>query len=241
MGGIDWGKYTRDSNSPDTVRSHITDRLTQILAVQGCDFPSVKFVTAPYHVGVPAYRILQPIRPIHQRRKQLGGRKGQPDDGGWREVAAFQERVRRTAGLMVFCDELPDDHNRVELDPALTDEAGIPAPKLFYRRGDNTERMLAYGMERCREAMEAAGAARIVSAEKLQAAPGHYLGTARMGADPERSVVDAWGRAHDVRNLFIIDGSVFTSAGSSVPTSTIQALALRTADYVKDNARELAG
>ena len=155
--------------------------------------------------------------------------------------AAFQERVRRTAGLMVFCDELPDDHNRVELDPALTDEAGIPAPKLFYRRGDNTERMLAYGMERCREAMEAAGAARIVSAEKLQAAPGHYLGTARMGSDPERSVVDPWGRAHDVRNLFIIDGSVFTSAGSTVPTSTIQALALRTADYVKDNAREFTG
>ena len=155
--------------------------------------------------------------------------------------AAFQERVRRTAGLMVFCDELPDDHNRVELDPTLTDAAGIPAPKLFYRRGDNTERMLAYGIERCREVLEAAGAARIVSAEKLQAAPGHYLGTARMGSDPEGSVVDAWGRAHDVRNLFIIDGSVFTTAGSTVPTSTIQALALRTADYVKDNAREFTG
>ena len=172
---------------------------------------------------------------------RVGGGRERKLPWGRAHHAAFQERVRRTAGLMVFCDELPDDHNRVELDPALTDEAGIPAPKLFYRRGDNTERMLAYGMERCREAMEAAGAARIVSAEKLQAAPGHYLGTARMGSDPERSVVDPWGRAHDVRNLFIIDGSVFTSAGSTVPTSTIQALALRTADYVKDNAREFTG
>jgi choline dehydrogenase-like flavoprotein len=60
-----------------------------------------------------------------------------------------------------------------------------------------------------------------------------------MGSDPQRSVVDQWGRAHDVKNLFIIDGSVFTTGGSLVPTSSIHAIALRTADYIKNNARNL--
>ena len=153
--------------------------------------------------------------------------------------AAFRERLNQSVAMMMYCDELPEDCNRVELDPTLTDDAGIPAPKLFYRRGENTQKMLDFGMERLKEVMEAAGATSIVSAEKVPPAPGHYLGTARMGTDPNRSVVDQWGQAHDVRNLFIIDGSVFTTAGGCVPTSTIQAIALRTADYVKNNSKEL--
>jgi choline dehydrogenase-like flavoprotein len=54
-----------------------------------------------------------------------------------------------------------------------------------------------------------------------------------------RSVVDKWGRCHDVANLFIIDGSVFTTSGVTEPTSTIQANALRIADYIKNNGRHL--
>ena len=168
-----------------------------------------------------------------------GRPSGQEVPWGAAHHAALRERMRQSVAMMMYCDELPEDFNRVELDPVLTDDAGIPAPRLFYRRGENTQRMLDFGMERCREVMEAAGATGIVSAEKVAPAPGHYLGTARMGTDPDRSVVDRWGRAHDVRNLFVIDGSVFTTAGSCVPTSTIQAIALRTADYVKSNARDL--
>ncbi len=59
------------------------------------------------------------------------------------------------------------------------------------------------------------------------------MGTARMGTDPERSVVNEWGRSHDVKNLFIVDGSIFVTAGAVNPTSTIQALALYVADAMK--------
>jgi choline dehydrogenase-like flavoprotein len=62
-----------------------------------------------------------------------------------------------------------------------------------------------------------------------------------MGNHPKTSVVDGWGRCHDVKNLFIIDGSVFVTSGTVTPTSTIQAIALRTADYIKDNAGNLPG
>jgi choline dehydrogenase-like flavoprotein len=67
----------------------------------------------------------------------------------------------------------------------------------------------------------------------------HLLGTVRMGDDPARSVVDAFGRAHDVPNLFVADGSVFVTCAALNPTSTIQALALRTADHIVATRRDL--
>ena len=65
------------------------------------------------------------------------------------------------------------------------------------------------------------------------------MGTARMGTDPNSSVVNEWGRCHDVRNLFIIDGSIFVTAGAVNPTCTIQALTLYIADSIKKNLANL--
>ena len=119
------------------------------------------------------------------------------------------------------------------------------APKLLYRRSDNTIKLLAFALQRAKELLEEAGATRITEAEwetksmGRGASPGHYLGTARMGNDRARSVVDKWGRALDVPNLFIIDGSVFVTSGATEPTSTIQANALRIADYITRNAKQL--
>jgi choline dehydrogenase-like flavoprotein len=145
----------------------------------------------------------------------------------------------------ITTSEAPDEINRIEIHPTLTDDFGIPAPKLFYQKTENTNKLLAFAFERAKELLETAGVTRIVSVGLDDqymgrgAAPGHYLGTARMGTDPARAVVDKWGRAHDVKNLFIIDGSVFTTSGVSAPTSTIQANGLRVADYFKKNAKQL--
>ena len=88
--------------------------------------------------------------------------------------------------------------------------------------------------------MEAAGAAEITSSSSaLEDAGWHLLGTARMGNDPEQSVVNSWGRSHDVKNLFIVDGSIFVTGGGLNPTSTIQALALHVADTMKKNLANL--
>jgi choline dehydrogenase-like flavoprotein len=67
----------------------------------------------------------------------------------------------------------------------------------------------------------------------------HLMGTARMGTDPERSVVNESGRCHDARNVFIVDGSIFVTAGGVNPTSTIQALALYIADTMKNSLANL--
>ena len=115
---------------------------------------------------------------------------------------------------------------------------------MIYTRGENTVKLLRYAMERGKQFMEAAGATNVTAEYDVKssgrgAAPGHYMGTARMGNEPDRSVVNQWGQTHDVRNLFIIDGSVFTTSGSHLPTSTIQAIALRTADDIKTHTQEL--
>jgi choline dehydrogenase-like flavoprotein len=147
---------------------------------------------------------------------------------------AYAELFDRTAGMVVICEDLPEPTNRVSLDPDLADSNGIPAPKVTYRLSDNSRAMLQHCVERAKEVLEAAGAVQTVAEAPLPFAGWHLMGT-----DPRTSVVNEWGRSHDVRNLFIIDGSVFVTAAAVNPTNTIQALALYVADAVKKNLANL--
>lgn len=140
----------------------------------------------------------------------------------------------------VACEDLPEAHNRVTLDPELKDSHGIPAPRIDYKVGENTQRMMEHGIARSVEILEAAGATQIhLPPPGVLNSPGHLLGTARMGTDPGRSVVNEWGRSHDVKNLFIVDGSIWVTSGGVNPTSTIQALALYIADQIKQRVATL--
>lgn len=146
------------------------------------------------------------------------------------------------AGLTIVSEDLPEEHNCVTLDPDLTDSDGIPAPKISYRLGENTRKILAHGEARAAEVLLAAGAKKILNKNQGKVwwrAGWHQMGTCRMGNDPETSVVNAWGRSHDVKNLFIVDGSIFVTAGAVNPTSTIQALALYIGESIKTNIANL--
>ena len=146
------------------------------------------------------------------------------------------------AGLTIVSEDLPEQHNCVTLDPDLTDSDGIPAPKITYRLGENTRKMLRHGEEQAKEILLAAGAKKVLSKndDKVWWRAGwHQMGTCRMGDDPETSVVNGWGRSHDVKNLFIVDGSIFPTAGAVNPTSTIQAMALYVGDRIKTNIETL--
>ncbi|MBX2881471.1 MAG: GMC family oxidoreductase, partial [Granulosicoccus sp.] len=145
------------------------------------------------------------------------------------------------AGLTVVSEDLPEESNTVTLDTQLTDSNGIPAPKIHYRVSDNTKAMLRHGEAKAEEVLLAAGAKSVLRSDgKVWWRAGwHQMGTARMGHDPERSVVNGWGRSHDVKNLFIVDGSIFVTSGAVNPTSTIQALALYIGDRIKTNIGNL--
>ncbi len=155
----------------------------------------------------------------------------EPVPWGAAHHATMRKRFGHSAGIAVMAEDLPEDLNRVELDPAARDSNGIPAPRVIYRASDNTVRMLAHGAGAARQVLEAAGAAQIFDSGRVQNFA-HYMGTARMGRDPKTSVVNLWNQAHDVPNLFIVDGSSFTTSGAVNPTSTIGALALRAADGI---------
>lgn len=145
----------------------------------------------------------------------------------------------RTAGMVAICEDLPEPTNTVTLDPELVDADGIPCPKIDYTLSENSRRMLDHAVARGREILDAAGAKDTLATAPLPPAGWHLMGTARMGRDPETSVVDEFGRCHDVKNLFVIDGSIFVTAAAVNPTNTIQALSLYVADHIKRNLENL--
>ena len=142
------------------------------------------------------------------------------------EIARLAQNGILWAGQI---EDLPEPHNRVTLSPDLVDGDGLPAPKVEYRISENTRKNLKFIVDRLVELHEAIGAIRIITQEIWVDQPGHLLGTARMGDDPATSVVDSYGKTHDVDNLYIADGSIFVTSGSANPTCTISALALRVA------------
>jgi 2-methyl-1,2-propanediol dehydrogenase len=157
----------------------------------------------------------------------------------------FKTRFSRGFGVFAIGDDLPNPDNRITLSAAMKDALGRPAPRLHYVPGDNDERMMRYQLARLEEIAKAAGAVDYKlndykDEEGVYRTPAwHLLGTCRMGADPEHSVVNKWHQAWDVPNLYIVDGSVFTTGGVVNPTPTVCALALRAAEHLRDNFQAL--
>ncbi len=142
-----------------------------------------------------------------------------------------------TAGVSVqFQGEvLPYKNNRIELDPTLKDDAGIPAARFHYSWHDNERAMFKDMIEVGNEILHKAGAEMLPNANPKPDPYGHsihYVGTARMGKDPRVSVTNKWSQSHDVANLFINDGAPFVTAGNQNPTLTILAFALRSSERV---------
>ncbi|HWP37267.1 MAG TPA: GMC family oxidoreductase [Gemmatimonadales bacterium] len=134
---------------------------------------------------------------------------------------------------------LPVESNSISLDPIVKDKWGRPAMRVTYRDHPDDVKMMAFLVDRAREVLQAAGAAKVwdVFPAQEQTAGAHLLGTCRMGNDPRDSVVDRYHRAHDVPNLFICDGSSFVTSGRGQPTMTIMALAFRAAEHITRFAR----
>lgn len=155
-------------------------------------------------------------------------------DGLW--GADFHRAVDTVFGRSftwgIQAEDLPEEGNRVTLDPDSTDPFGFPAARIEYTLSDNTTRMLDFNTARAVDAAEAAGAVETMVSDVWPTGIGHVLGTTRMGRDPRTSVVDPWCRTHDVENLYVIDGGVFVTGGSANPTATIMANAGRVVDRI---------
>ena len=148
-------------------------------------------------------------------------------DGHW--GPALREYMRdynHWFTLGVLAELLPRPENRVTIASGVTDQNGIPVARMDYTQCDNDRRNIAFATRTLHDIFDAAEAQDVLVIDRYA----HLVGGCRMGADPERSVVDADHRTWEVPNLFIADGSVMPTQGSANPALTIMALASRLAE-----------
>ena len=156
--------------------------------------------------------------------KQMMAAKG---SWGWGMRRAMMD-YNHWAAFGLLGEILPWADNTVTLSKTDKDQFGLPVAHVTFNLHDNDKKLRDFGRDKTMEIMRAAGAKEVVQ----EARYAHLVGAARMGKDPATSVVDGFGRSHDIPNLFICDGSVLPTQGSANPGLTIQALAARSADYL---------
>jgi len=157
--------------------------------------------------------------------------------------ADFKARVRRMQSgyLMMgwFCKIVARPENRVTVDPDRTDANGIPIAVVHFRFGENDLALWQDSVKGISEiGQNLKGEFFLDSTKNPAGFASHEVGTARMGKDPRKSVLNAYCQAHEVKNLFVTDGSAFTTSAEKNPTLTIMALSLRAADYIKEQRRK---
>ena len=152
------------------------------------------------------------------------------DPGWWgRDFTSVIEQYANMAGIFMSGEDMPQPGNRVTLTDEM-DAFGVPVANIHYDDHANDLKMRNHGYKTLSGIHQAAGAKRCIEAPAYPAS--HNLGSNRMSARAEDGVVDPHGRAHEVPNLFIADGSQFASGGACNPTLTIVALAIRQAEFM---------
>ena len=153
------------------------------------------------------------------------------DPGAWgRSFTSALDSYDHMAGLWIVGEDMPQETNRVTLDPVVRDKFGMPVASVHFDDHPNDLAMRSHAYDRGRAIYEAVDAVRTFPTPPYPST--HNLGTNRMSEKPRDGVVNKWGQTHDIRNLFIADGSQFTTGGAENPTLTIVALATRQADTI---------
>jgi choline dehydrogenase-like flavoprotein len=143
--------------------------------------------------------------------------------------------------LHPFGETLPYAHNRITVDESQPDRYGVPKLKIDYQIGDNERKMADHIYDVLDEVGKAAGIewAHFKRGElDSNGSAIHEHGCCRMGDDPKRSALNKWNQMHEVKNVFVVDGSAFTSASEKNPTLTILALSWRATDYLAEQLRQ---
>ena len=153
------------------------------------------------------------------------------DPGAWgRSFTSILDDYDYMAGLWIVGEDMPQARNRITLNDGIRDAFGMPVANVHYDDHANDLAMRDHAYGRGRAIYEAVGAKRTILTPPYPST--HNLGTNRMSAKAEDGVVNKWGQTHEVANLFVSDGSQFTTSAAENPTLTIVALALRQADHL---------
>ena len=161
------------------------------------------------------------------------------DPGAWgRSFATALDGYENMAGMWLVGEDMPQESNRVTLHPTERDKYGMPVANVNFDDHPNDIAMRSHAYKSGAAIYDAAGAVRSFPTPPYPST--HNLGTNRMSEKPRDGVVNKWGQTHDIKNLFVSDGSQFTTGGSENPTLTIVTLALRQADYIAEEMKKNA-
>lgn len=155
------------------------------------------------------------------------------DPGAWgRSFTTALDHYNHMAGLWIVGEDMPQEGNAVTLHAELKDKHGLPIPNVAFTDHPNDVAMREHAYRQGQELYKAVGATRTFPTPPYPST--HNLGTNRMSEKPEDGVVNKWGQSHEIDNLFVSDGSQFTTGGAENPTLTIVTLAIRQADYIAE-------
>ncbi|MCC6392440.1 MAG: GMC family oxidoreductase [Bryobacterales bacterium] len=171
----------------------------------------------------------------YQNRRSVGWAR---DIGGFgkRYKEAVKDRYPAFLTFSPYGEMLPNPKSYIDLDREKKDAYGLPPARRHVSWSDNDWKIFRDMTAWSKRILESAGAEILVVSDEPRT--NHELGGCRMGADPKSSVLNGWCQSHDVKNLFVVDGSVFPSASEKNPTHTMMALAARTADYIGDSLKK---
>jgi choline dehydrogenase-like flavoprotein len=153
------------------------------------------------------------------------------DPGAWGpQFTEAMDNYVNMAGLWIVGEDMPQASNRVTLNPIEKDQWGLPVPNVHFDDHPNDIAMRNHAYKQARAIYEAVGARKTYEVPPYPST--HNLGTCRMSAKPADGVCNKWGQSHDIKNLFVSDGSQFTTGAAENPTLTIVTLAIRQAEYI---------
>ncbi len=155
------------------------------------------------------------------------------DPGAWgRGFAEAMEGYDHMAGMWLVGEDMPQASNRITLHESEKDQFGLPVPNVNFDDHANDIAMRNHAFKQGSAVYEAVGATNVYETPPYPST--HNLGTCRMSEKPQDGVCNKWGQTHDLANLFISDGSQFTTGAAENPTLTIVTLAIRQADYIAE-------
>lgn len=151
--------------------------------------------------------------------------------GDWGpEFTGDLDNYENMAGMWIVGEDMPQESNRITLNHEVKDQFGLPVPNVHVTDHPNDIAMREHAFKQGAAVYESIGAKKTIRVPPYPST--HNLGTNRMSANARDGVVNKWGQTHDIDNLFISDGSQFTTGAAENPTLTIVALAIRQADYI---------
>jgi choline dehydrogenase-like flavoprotein len=153
--------------------------------------------------------------------------------GSWgREFTTALDAYDSMAGMWLVGEDMPQASNRITLDPSAKDQWSLPVAHVHFDDHENDIAMRRHAHAAGQALYAAAGATRTFPTPPYPST--HNLGTCRMSEKPQDGVCNTWGQTHDIKNLFISDGSQFTTGGAENPTLTIVTLAIRQAEHIAE-------